>query len=102
MPHIFITFFIILIELTIAVVWIGLFSFNLNVTVHTVMIIVLCAAIVWGVYVHLDHVRVHEPNRFNHYAEKIQQIRRKPDNFMAKITNWLDNPNKLRRIIDKI
>ncbi len=102
MPHIFITFFILLIEFAIAVVWIVLFSFNLNVTVHTILIIVLCATIVWGVYVHLDHVRVHEPNRFNRYADRIQQIRRRPDNFMASITNWLDNPNKLRRIIDKI
>jgi len=102
MPHIFITFFILLIELAIAGVWITLFSFNLDVTVHTIMIIVLCAAIVWGVYVHLDYVRVHEPNRFNRYADRIQQIRKMPDNFMARIGNWLDNPNKLHRLISKI
>lgn len=102
MPHIFITFFILLIELAIAGIWIALFSINLDVTIHTILIIVLCAAIVWGVYVHLDNVRVNEPNRFNRYAERIQQIRRKPDNFMAGIGNWIDNPNKLHRIISKI
>ncbi len=102
MPHIFITLFIILMELMIAGLWVVLFSFNLNVTVHTVLIVVLCASIVWGVYVYLDHIRVKEPNRFHRYADIIQYIRRKPDNFMARFGNWLDNPNKLQRIINKI
>lgn len=102
MPHIFITFFILLIEVIIAVIWISLFSFNLDVTVHTILIISICAAIIWGVYLYLNHVREHDPTRFSLYADAIQQIRRRPDNFMARVANWLDNPNKLHRLIDKI
>ncbi|MBP5703558.1 MAG: undecaprenyl/decaprenyl-phosphate alpha-N-acetylglucosaminyl 1-phosphate transferase, partial [Paludibacteraceae bacterium] len=102
MPHIFITLFILLIEVIIVGVWMLLFYINLDVTVHTVLIIILCATIVWGVYVYLNYVRVHNPNRFNRYADRIQRIRKKPDHFMVRISNWLDNPNKLRKIIDRI
>lgn len=91
LPHMLITFIILLMVLSVEAFWLFLFSLNLDVTVHTLIVIAFCAALVWGVYLYLNNVKNNHPERFEVYINWALKLRKNPDKLVSKIGRFIDN-----------
>lgn len=91
LPHMLITMIILLMVITIEAFWFLLFSFNLGVTTHTLIILAFCATMVWGVYFYLNNAKNNHPERFERYSNWALKLRKNPDKMVSKIGRFIDN-----------
>lgn len=91
LPHMLITMIILLMVISIEAFWFILFNFNLSVTAHTTIVLIFCAAMVWGVYLYLNNVKNHHPDRFETYSNWALRIRKNPDKLVTKIGRFIDD-----------
>lgn len=90
LPHMLITMIILLMVVSIEAFWFLLFSFNLDVTIHTLIVLAFCATMVWGVYFYLNYTKNHRPERFATYTDWALKLRKNPDKMVSKIGRFID------------
>ena len=91
LPHMLITMVILFMVVIIEAFWFLLFNFNLDVTIHTLIVVAFCATLVWGVYLYLNNTKNHHPDRFMAYTNWILKLRKNPDKLVSKIGRFIDD-----------
>lgn len=91
LPHMLITLIILFMAIIIEAFWFFLFSFNLGVTEHTLIVLAFCATLVWGVYFYFNNIKNNHPDRFEAYTNWILKLRKNPDKMISKIGRFIDN-----------